>query len=64
MPIREKTTFRGDELDGSAEVEGLLAQIQEERIPERLLVLAQTLQQALNLRKDRWSQDIKNVDPI
>lgn len=51
MASQDKLDLRAQQDEGPAELEGLLAQIESETIPERLLILAQELQHALNDRK-------------
>jgi hypothetical protein len=55
MASRDKLGLRAQQHEGPAELEGLLAQIESETIPERLLILAQELQHALNERKRQLS---------
>jgi hypothetical protein len=52
----KKPTGVAQPLQDAAEIEGLLVRIQEEENPDRLLLLAQELQQALNMRKARLAQ--------
>ena len=56
MAAHKKPTGVAQPLQDAAEIEGLLVRIQEEEIPDRLLLLAQELQQALNMRKARLDQ--------
>lgn len=51
MASRNDYALDSDDMEDAADVEALLAQIESEKIPDRLLVLAQQLQRALNLRK-------------
>jgi hypothetical protein len=53
MAQTEKPILLAEEVERSAQIKGLLAQIENEKIPEQLLLLAQELQAALNLRKAR-----------
>lgn len=55
MPAEKETNLDHPRWEGSTEIEVLLTQIEGEKIPERLLTLAQELQNALNLRKKRLS---------
>lgn len=49
--MASRNDLASDELENAADVKALLAQIESEEIPDRLLVLARELQRALNLRK-------------
>ena len=51
MASRNDLALDSDLPEIPADVRALLAQIESEEIPDRLLVLAQELQRALNLRK-------------
>jgi hypothetical protein len=57
MPPEDKFDFRLKQADESVDVQCLLAKIEDERVPERLLALAQELQIALNTRKRQLSLD-------
>jgi hypothetical protein len=57
MPADDKTIPRQEVTAESQDLEGLLGEIQNERIPARLLTLAHELQRVLNLRKAPRNQN-------
>ena len=56
MPANKQMPGRA-RVEGPGKLDGLLEQIEGEKVPERLLELAQELQRVLNLRRAKLSPD-------
>lgn len=57
MPPEDKSGLRREQSEVFREIDRLLMQIESETIPERLLSLAQKLQEALCVRRKQLSVD-------